>query len=148
MSAPVLLRTLFLGLALASGQALAQSSTASLPDWDRLTPQQREALIAPVRDRWNREPDERARMLERAQRWQALTPEQRAQARHGMKRFENMSPEQRRQARALYGHMKTLTPEQRDALREQWKKMTPEQREAWMRDHAPPRRDRDRRPQR
>lgn len=147
MKAPVL-RILALGLALAGGQALAQSSPASLPDWDKLTPQQREALIAPVRDRWNREPDERARMLERAQRWQALTPEQRAQARHGMKRFENMNPEQRRQARALYGHMKTLTPEQRDALREQWKKMTPEQREAWIRDNAPPRRDRDRRSER
>jgi len=147
MKAPVL-RILALGLALASGQALAQSSPASLPDWDKLTPQQREALIAPVRDRWNREPDERARMLERAQRWQALTPEQRAQARHGMKRFENMNPEQRRQARALYGHMKTLTPEQRDALREQWKKMTPEQREAWIRDNAPPRGERDRRSER
>ena len=138
--------SLLLGLLLLAGQALAQSQPAtSLPDWDKLTPQQREALIAPVRDRWNREPEERARMLERAQRWQMMTPEQRAQARHGMKRFEDMNPDQRRQARALYGHMKSLTPEQRNALREQWKKMTPEQREAWIRDHAPPPRDRDRR---
>jgi Spy/CpxP family protein refolding chaperone len=141
-------RLFFLGLLLASGHAWAQSAPAPLPAWEKLTPEQREALIAPVRDRWNREPDERGRMMERAQRWQALTPEQRAQARHGMKRFEGMSPDQRRQARALYGRMKTLTPEQRADLREQWKKMTPEQREAWMRDNAPPPRDRDRRPDR
>ena len=142
------LRVLALGLLFAGSHALAQRAPAPLPTWDKLTPQQREALIAPVRDRWNREPEDRARMLERAQRWQAMTPEQRAQARHGQKRFEGMNPEQRRQARALYGHMKSLTPEQRDALREQWKKMTPEQREAWMRDNAPPPRDRDHRPER
>lgn len=141
-------RLFVLGLLLACGHAWAQYTPAPLPEWEKLTPQQREALIAPVRDRWNREPDERQRMMERAQRWQALTPEQRAQARHGMKRFEGMNPEQRRQARALYGRMKTLTPEQRAELREQWKKMTPEQREAWMRDNAPPPRDRDRRPDR
>lgn len=141
------LRVLAFGLLLASGPVLAQAAPTPLPDWDTLTPQQRDALIAPVRDRWNREPDERPRMLERAQRWQSLTPEQRAQARHGMKRFEDMSPDQRRQARALYGYMKALSPEQRDALREQWKKMTPGQREAWMRDNAPPPRDRDRRPE-
>ena len=91
-------------LAFASSDAFAQSPPpAPLPAWEKLTPQQREALIAPLRDRWNREPEDRPRMMERAQRWQALSPEQRAQARHGMKRFEGMSPEQRRQARALYG---------------------------------------------
>lgn len=143
------LRFLVLGLLFAGSHAFAQSTPAPLPAWDKLTPQQREALIAPVRDRWNREPEDRGRMLERAQRWQAMTPEQRAQARHGQKRFEDMNPDQRRQARALYGQMKALTPEQREALREQWKKMTPEQREAWMRDNAPPRdRDRERRPDR
>lgn len=128
-------------LAFASSEAFAQSPPpAPLPAWEKLTPQQREALIAPLRDRWNREPEDRPRMMERAQRWQALSPEQRAQARHGMKRFEGMNPEQRRQARALYGRMKELTPEQRAALRDQWKKMTPEQREAWMQKNAPRRR--------
>lgn len=36
--------------------------------------------------------------------------------------------------------MKELTPEQRTALRDEWKKMTPEQRDAWMKDNAPRRR--------
>ncbi|MEL1265628.1 DUF3106 domain-containing protein [Pseudoxanthomonas putridarboris] len=128
--------TLLLFSILLSGNVLAQDA-ATPPEWDKLTPQQREALIAPVRERWNREPEERARMLERAQRWQSMTPEQRKQARHGMKRFERMNPEQRRQARALYEQMTQLTPEQRDELRERWKTMTPAQRDDWMRKHAP-----------
>ena len=77
-----ILRSLLLGLLLLAGQALAQSQPATtLPDWDKLTPQQREALIAPVRERWNGEPEERPRMLERAQRWKSMTPEQRGRAR-------------------------------------------------------------------
>ncbi len=136
--------TLALSLLLSSS-AFAQTPSPP-PEWDKLTQQQRDALIAPVRDRWNREPEERARMLERAQRWQSMSPEQRRQARHGMKRFESMSPDQRKQARALYGRMRELTPEQRNVLREQWKTMTPAQREEWMRTHAP-KDDRPPRPQ-
>ena len=133
-----ILRSLLLGLLLLTGQALAQSQPATpLPDWDKLTPQQREALIAPVRERWNREPEERPRMLERAQRWQSMTPEQRGRARKGMHRFEHMTPQQREEARALFGQMRKLSPEQRKELREDWRQMTPEQRRAWVEKHTP-----------
>ena len=128
-----------LGLLLMAGSALAQSAPAQpqLPEWDKLTPQQREALISPVRERWNADPDERARMLQHAQRWKTMTPEQRRQARKGMRRFEGMNPQQREEARALYVRMKELPPEQRDQLRKEWKKMTPEQRRAWVQKNAP-----------
>ncbi|MGH8028070.1 MAG: DUF3106 domain-containing protein [Pseudoxanthomonas sp.] len=131
-------RSLALGLLLLAGNALAQSAPAqSLPDWDKLTPQQREALIAPVRERWNSDPGDRPRMLEHAQRWKSMTPEQRRQARKGMRRFEGMQPHQREEARALFEQMKELPPEQREKLREEWKAMTPEQRRAWVRKNAP-----------
>ena len=101
--------SLLLGLLLLAGQALAQSQPAtSLPDWDKLTPQQREALIAPVRERWNGEPEERSRMLERAQRWKSMTPEQRGRARKGLHRFEQMNPQQREEARALFARAVAL----------------------------------------
>jgi hypothetical protein len=140
---------LLLGLTLlVAGSALAQNpAPASLPEWDKLTPQQRETLIAPVRDRWNNEPQTRERMMDRAQRWKTMTPEQRAQARHGIKRFERMNPQQREQARALYEHMLELTPEQRKQLHDQWKQMTPEQRRTWLEKNPPkgaPPRQRDR----
>ena len=134
----LLSRSLLPALLLLAGQALAQAQPApTLPEWDKLTVQQREALIAPVRERWNREPDERARMLERAQRWKDMTPEQRGRAHKGMRRFEHMNPQQREEARALFQRMSMLPPEQRKQLREEWRKMTPEQRRAWVEKNAP-----------
>ena len=128
---------LLLGLLLA-GNAMAQAVPAqSLPDWDKLTPQQREVLIAPVRERWNSDPDQRPRMLEHAQRWKDMSPDQRKQARKGMRRFEHMNPQQRQEARALFEQMKKLSPEQRKELREDWRRMTTEQRRSWVEKNAP-----------
>ncbi len=124
---------LILALALLPLSATSWAQTSPLPEWDKLTPQQREALIAPVRDRWNdAPPPQRERMLQHGQRWQGMTPEQRELARRGRHRFENMSPEQREQARALFAQMRDMTPAQRDALRDRWEKMTPEQRQEWL----------------
>ena len=120
-----------LGLSLLwTGQALAQQAapSAPLPEWEKLTPQQRETLIAPLRDRWNGDPQGRPRMMEHGRRWQQMTPEQRAQARRGMHRFEHMNPEQRDRARALFLRMREMPPEQREKLRDDWKKMTRTQR--------------------
>lgn len=114
-----------------------QDTATPLPTWDRLTPAQRETLIAPLRERWNAEPESRQRLLDHASRWKAMTPEQRKRARHGMKRWESMSPEQREQMRALYQHMRQLPPAERDALRKQFRAMTPEQRREWVRRHPP-----------
>ncbi|GAB3058600.1 DUF3106 domain-containing protein [Stenotrophomonas tumulicola] len=132
---------LLLVLVSASGAVSAQ---ASPPAWEQLTPAQREALVAPVRDRWNSAPPEqRQRMLRHGERWQAMTPEQREQARTGMRRFDGMSAEQREQARALFAKMRGMTPEQRGELRKQWGSMNSEQRRQWIRDNPPPQRDRD-----
>lgn len=135
MKTRLFLPILCLGL-LWAGQALAQSTApANLPEWEKLTPQQRETLIAPIRDRWNGDPGGRARMFEHGRRWQQMTPEQRAQARRGMKRFEHMNPDQRERAKALFFQMREMSPEQREKLGEEWKRMTPEQRRAWLEQH-------------
>lgn len=142
-SGPVLRAAIVVTLLLAAVPALAADPAKPLPAWDQLTPAQREQLIAPVRDRWNSQPEERQRMLERSQRWQQMTPEQRQRARHGMQRWEHMNPEQREQMRALYGKMRGLDETQRKALKEQWRAMTPEQRRAWVQANpAPPEADR------
>ena len=82
--------------------AQAQPATTQYPEWDQLTPEQRDALITPLRERWNGNPDERPQMIERAQRWKTMPRDQRDRARHGMQRWEHMSPEQRTEARALF----------------------------------------------
>lgn len=130
---------LALALALCASPALAQSRAetppASLPAWEQLSAADREALIAPLRDRWNANPDQRARLMHHARRWQSLTPEQRRHARHGMKRWAHMDPEKRARVRVLFGEMRNMTPEQRKALRARWKAMTPEERDAWVEAH-------------
>ena len=138
MRASSTLASLLLAL-LCATPAFAQVTTpaATPPAWEQLSTAERDLLTAPVRERWNGNPDERARMLDHARRWQAMTPEQRQRAHHGMKRWSHMDPEKRAEARALFGKMRHMSPEQRKALREQWHAMTPEQRKAWIEANPP-----------
>ena len=140
--APLLLLA---SLALAPTTALAQEAKAdAMPAWDQLTPAQRELLIAPVRDRWNREPEKRERFMEYAKRWKAMPQPQRERARHGMQRWEGMTPEQREQARALVHAVRGLDKDARGEFMEKWRQMTPQQRTDWVKTHpAPERRDPD-----
>ncbi|GAB3744436.1 DUF3106 domain-containing protein [Lysobacter olei] len=123
--------------ATASGQA----TTAPLPTWDKLTPAQRDTLIAPLRERWNAEPESRQRLFDHAARWKAMTPEQRARARHGMHRWQEMGPAQREEMRALFAKMRTLDPEGRAALKAKWRQMSPEQRAEWVKANPAPARE-------
>lgn len=127
-----------LAFAALPASAVDPAPAAALPDWDRLTPAQRELLVAPIRERWNANPADRARMLEHANRWRGLSPEQRRKFRRGVGRFEDMTPEQRAEARAVFQHMRRLDPEQRRALREKLKRMTPAERQAWLKSQAVP----------
>lgn len=132
-----------LAAALLPGAAFAQQAAGEtpLPAWEQLTPAQRELLIAPVRERWNRAPAERKRMLERAERWQSLTPEQRQRAHHGVVRFEHMDVGQREHARALFHAMRGMDAAQRKAFLAEWKAMGAEQRRAWLEAHPAPAHD-------
>ncbi len=136
MSPRILLSTCLLLLApLAAG---AQTAADSLPPWEQLSPQQRELLLAPLRDRWNAsEPESRRKLMEHARRWQSMSPDERARARHGHSRWKDMPPEKRREARALFEHMRSLPEAERKAMVERWKAMTPEQRRAWVEAHPP-----------
>lgn len=117
----------------AHGQRPPKEQGPLPPQWEQLSPAQREMVVAVLRDRWNDNPHERARMLKHAERWKAMTPEQRRQARQGMDRWAGMKPEERQRMRALYDESKQMSPQQRDALRQKLQSMTPEQRREWLR---------------
>lgn len=126
------------GMAFAQTPAATPPSTqraAQAPEWERLTPAQRDAVMAVVRERWNANPGQRTQMLQHAERWQRMTPEQRQRAKAGQRRWEGMSPEQRKHARTKFEQRRNLPPEQRASLREQLKAMPKEQRREWMRTH-------------
>ena len=125
-------------LLLAATPALASDpATTTLPTWDKLSSAQREQLIAPIRERWDSQPQMRERMLDHAKRWHEMTPEQRKRARHGVHRWEKMDPEQRTEMRAPYAKMRTLEPAEREALKAKWRQMTPEQRKEWVKANPP-----------
>jgi hypothetical protein len=148
MSRTHVLRALLCAMLACAGIATAQNpppppphggaparNAPSLPEWDKLTPAQREAMIAVLRERWNDNPGGRARMLQHAQRWRQMSPQQRRDAQHGQRRWEQMSPEQRKRARSAYEQSRDLSPEARAALREKLKRMSPEERREWLRTH-------------
>lgn len=141
--------------------AQAQQANTPTPNatWEQLSEADRAVLLQPLRERWNNaDAAQRQRMYQHAARWRDMTPEQRAQARKGMGRFERLSPDQQAQMRALFDKtrgmdkqqrretfalfhaMRDMTPAQRTELRAQWAKMNPQQRETWVREHAPPHR--------
>ncbi len=123
----------FVSLLLVTGNALAQS----MPAWEQLSPAQRDLLVAPIRERWDSNPDARGRMFQHAQRWRQLSPMQRDKAHEGQGRWEAMPSDQRRTMRALFQKTRDMTPEQRRALREQWRAMTPEERRAYVGQNRP-----------
>lgn len=140
-------RWILCSLLLASGSALAigqdkpaTPATATLPDWNQLTPTQRETLLTPLRERWDANPGDRAGMYEHARRWSAMTPAQRDDARRGVRHWEHMDPARRTEMRALFEKMKSMTPEQRKDLRDQWRAMSTEQRRAWVEANPPSKR--------
>ena len=136
------IRLTVLALSLWPAFAYAQSSTVATqyPEWDQLSPAQRDALVAPLRERWNRNPDERARMAERAQRWKSMPRDQRERAGHGMQRWELMTPEQRSEARALFHAMRGMDKPQRKTFMAQWRQKTPQQKTEWLKSHPAPER--------
>lgn len=104
--ATIATRALLVALALGFAMPLAaqtdasaspSGTTASSPTpWDSLTEADRAALLAPVRERWERAtPAQQQRYLERARFWASLTPEQKQQARRGMRRWADADPEAR-----------------------------------------------------
>ncbi|MFT3896834.1 MAG: DUF3106 domain-containing protein [Thermomonas sp.] len=152
------IRLLLLVLLSASLSTNAQQASAALPAWDQLSDAQRTELVAPLRDHWDRAPEERAHMLERAQRWRSMSPAERKDADRGMRRWERMDPARRAQMQVLFEKTRDMPPpqrratfalfrallpldaEHREALLKQWKAMTPAQRDAWLDAQQPPHR--------
>lgn len=124
-----------IGIASAQAPPTAQpaQNMPQPPEWERLSPAQREAIIAVVRERWNTNPRERARMLQHAERWQRMTPEQRRRAEQGKRRWKQMTPQERKEARNAFELGRDRPPAERAGLREKLEAMAPEERREWLR---------------
>lgn len=129
---------LMMMLALAFANAASAAPPAELPSWEQLTPDQRETLSAPLRERWNQGAyDQRLRWLQHARRWQQLSPQERATARQGLRAYRQADPATREKLREVFKNLRDATPEQRAALRDKWRSLSPEQRRAWLQAGGP-----------
>jgi acyl-CoA reductase-like NAD-dependent aldehyde dehydrogenase len=54
------------GNARPSAQATPAAPARAFPAWEQLSAAEREMLVAPVRERWNSNPEARARMMDHA----------------------------------------------------------------------------------
>jgi len=118
-----------------------------LPEWEQLSAEQREHLIAPLRDRWNSAPPEqRARMLSRAEHWQQMEPDQRQRISGAIGHLQELPPIRHHELRALFHYLRTLPESERAGFMLHWHNMPPEQRREWEAAHpAPPRGESSRR---
>lgn len=112
----------------------AQSAPpGEIPRWEQLSPQQREALSTPLRERWNQAAyEQRLRWLRQAERWQNLSPDERIAARQGMRAYRKADPQTREKLRDVFQNLRNASPAERTALREKWRSLSPEQRKQWL----------------
>jgi len=136
---PALLLLLLYGLFVFSSQA---QTSPELPEWNQLSRDQREQLMAPTRDRWDSaSAEQRARMLARAERWQQMAPDERARVSGAIGRWQNLPPGQHHELRALFHHLRSLGEPEREAFLTRWKAMTAEQRRAFAEANPAPSRE-------
>jgi len=127
--------------------ALPAHAQSPLPEWEALSAEQREHLIAPLRDRWNSaSPEQRTRMLARAERWQQMEPGQRQRISGAIGHLQELPPIRHHELRALFHYLHTLPQSEHAGFMLHWHNMSPEQRREWEAAHpAPSRGDSSRR---
>jgi hypothetical protein len=123
--------TLLLGgvRAQTASPAPAKKSSAPVPakpEWNDLTPSQKEAL-APLAKEWNTlDKDRKAKWIAVAKNYPSLTPDKQAQYQQRMTEFAKLTPEQRRNVRENFRKAYELPLDQRQALIQQYNDMPPE----------------------
>lgn len=103
-----------------------------VPDWDELSPSQRDDL-ARFERLWDQMPaSRRVAILERRARWQRESPRARENIREGERNFQRMTPRQREMMRLSIAAVRRLPPIEQRRLRHRWQSMTPQQRSRWL----------------
>lgn len=92
------------------------------PDWQELSPQQKQ-ILAPLNDEWNSMDDDRRRKwLGIAARYPHLNKEEQGRIQGQMSEWARLTPQQKQAIRAKYRALLKASPEARAAMREQWEK--------------------------
>jgi len=147
--------------------AAERALVAKYPDeWSKLTPEQRQQVLANYRQWQQMPPVERHLAEQNYQQFRALPPEERQQVLAGLRQWRKLPEARRNQLREAYAHYKLLPPHQREQIMQhyqrfqslppdqqrrvlnnynKWQRLTPQQRENLRRRWGQPKRRRNQR---
>ncbi len=111
-----------------ASSALRAVSTPSAPNWNQLTPDQRQAL-SPLSRSWDQlnEPHRR-KWIALAANFSRLPPAEQAKMHSRMAEWASLSPQQRSQARPNFGEAQQLSADEKRAKWEAYQALAPEER--------------------
>lgn len=101
----------------------------SMPNWEGLTPQQRESL-KPLASKWNSLPDARKRKwLAVAQNYERMAQPERDKLHARMAEWAALKPKEREQARLNFAETKKISPSERAATWEAYQALSAEEKQ-------------------
>lgn len=98
-------------------KAKAKEAPTPLERWNRLTPEQRQRVLAQMR------PERRREFQQKLQQYRSLPPEERQQLRDRYQAFSQLPPEQQNHARELFRQFNSLPEDRRPIVRQEYEQL-------------------------
>jgi hypothetical protein len=98
-------------------KANAEEAPTPLERWNRLTPEQRQRVLAQM------PPERRREFQQKLQQYRSLPPEERQQLRERYQTFSQLPPEQQNHARELFRQFNSLPEDRRPIVRQEYEQL-------------------------
>ena len=98
-------------------RAKAKEAPTPLERWNRLTPEQRQRVLAQM------PPERRREFQQKLQQYRSLPPEERQQLRDRYQAFSQLPPEQQNHARELFRQFNSLPEDRRPIVRQEYEQL-------------------------
>jgi hypothetical protein len=98
-------------------EAKAKEAPTPLERWNRMTPEQRQRMLAQM------SPERRRELQEKLQRYRRLPPQERQQLRERYQAFSQLPPDQQNHARELFHQFNSLPEDRRPIVRQEYEQL-------------------------
>src|SRR5579872_2696938 len=98
-------------------KAKAKEASTPLERWNRMTPEQRQRMLAQMT------PERRREFQQKLQQYRSLPPEERQQLRDRYQAFSQLPPEQQNHARELFRQFNSLPEDRRPIVRQEYEQL-------------------------
>ena len=100
-----------------NGKASVKAPPTPLERWNRMTPEQRQRMLAQM------PPERRREFQQKLQQYRSLPPEERQQLRERYQTFSQLPPEQQNHARELFRQFNSLPEDRRPIVRQEYEQL-------------------------